>query len=204
MIKRIALLAMAAGATLALTACGHEAPKTTPGATAVAAPASVPPTAAPTPSAPVSGYITKKVGERAGITNTDGSAAVDFWITRITVDPKCDAYMSRSAGNHTILLDVTVQTHTDKDADQGSSAFGILPGLINPYALSTTGNDGVTNQAETDMCLLSTKQLPSAYGPNRTYTGQIAIATTDKTGALQLTDGSGLLGQGAHGWEWKY
>jgi hypothetical protein len=68
---------------------------------------------------------------------------------------------------------------------------------------STTGADGVTNQAQADMCT-EPKPLPSAYAPDRTYTGQVAISTAAKSGTLQLTDGSGLFGPGAHGWEWSY
>ncbi|NBH04146.1 hypothetical protein [Amycolatopsis sp. SID8362] len=193
---------MAAITAAGLTACGNEAP--TPTATApVAAPASVSssPPAAPSSAAPA--YITKKVGERAGITNTDGSPAVDFWVTKIWVDPKCTPYASRAADKHTLLLDVTVKTYTDRDAESGISAFSVLPGLINPFAFSTTGADGVTNQAEADTCA-DPKQLPSAYAPNRTYTGQISLSTSAKSGTLQLTDGSGLFGPGAHGWEWSY
>jgi len=48
------------------------------------------------------------------------------------------------------------------------------------------------------------EQLPPAYAPDRTYTGQIALSTSAKNGTLQLTDSSGLFGPGAHGWEWPY
>ncbi|MFC9252432.1 hypothetical protein [Amycolatopsis thailandensis] len=102
-----------------------------------------------------------------------------------------------AAPRHEVVISIT-------GADgNGLSTFSILPSLINPYAFSTTGSDGVTNQAETDTCV-SPKALPSAYAPNRTYTGQIAIATTATIGTLQLTDGTGALGPGAHGWEWSY
>ncbi|MFJ1760254.1 hypothetical protein ACIOD2_08050 [Amycolatopsis sp. NPDC088138] len=202
MIKHTILGAAAAVAAISLTACGNQAPVPAATSAAAAAPASVAQSSpAPTSAAPA--YIAKKVGEKAGITNTDGSDAVDFWITKIALDPKCSPYSSREAGKHTLLLDVTVKTYTDHDVDKGVSAFSVLPGLINPYAFSTTGSDGVTNQAETDMCIMP-KDLPSAYAPNRTYTGQIAIGTTAKSGTVQLTDGSGMFGPGAHGWEWSY
>ncbi|MFB9688124.1 hypothetical protein [Amycolatopsis plumensis] len=201
MTKPAILLVVAAIATAGLAACSSEPPPVT-GTAPVAAPASVtPPVSTAATAAPA--YITKKVGERAGISNTDGSTAVEFWVTKISVDPKCSPYASRQAGKHTVLLDVTVKTYIDRDAASGISAFSVLPGLINPFAFSTTGADGVTNQAETDMCA-DPKQLPSAYAPNRTYTGQVAISTAAKSGTLQLTDGSGLFGPGAHGWEWSY
>ncbi|MEU8636805.1 hypothetical protein AB0C38_31930 [Amycolatopsis sp. NPDC048633] len=203
MIKRTIFFAAAGIATLALTACGNQAPAPAAASAGAAAPASVPPSTSAAPSSTAPAYIAKKVGEKAGVTNSDGSQAVDFWVTKIAVDPKCEQYMSRDTGKHTILLDVTVKTYIDKDSSTGISAFSILPGLINPYAFSTTGSDGVTNQAETDMCVMP-KQLPSSYAPNRTYTGQIAIATTSKSGTLQMTDNSGMFGPGAHGWEWSY
>ncbi|MEU4675035.1 hypothetical protein AB0F91_45620 [Amycolatopsis sp. NPDC023774] len=154
---------------------------------------------------PPSAYLAKKVGDHAGITNSDGGTAVDFWITKITVDPKCDPYMPRDAGKHTVLLDVTVKTSVDKDAGQpGGGVFGSLSGLINPYAFSTTGSSGVTDQAEMDMCRSNLKELPQTYAPNRTYTGQIAYATPDKSGKLQLTDPSGGFSNGTFGWEWSY
>ncbi|MCR6484159.1 hypothetical protein M8542_15160 [Amycolatopsis sp. OK19-0408] len=202
MIKRTIYLMAAATTAFGLAACGNEAPPTT-AAASVQAPASVSPTASTAPSSTAPAYITKKVGERAGITNTDGSPAVDFWVTKIAVDPKCGSYMSREAGKHTLLLDVTVKTYTEHDANSDINAFTVLPGLINPFAFSTTGADGVTNQAETDMCV-EPKSLPSAYAANRTYTGQVALSTTAKSGTVQLTDGSGLFGPGAHGWEWSY
>jgi hypothetical protein len=202
MIKRTIFPVAATIAAVTLTACGNAAAPPT-AASPVAAPASVSPPASTAPSSTAPAYITKKVGERAGITNTDGSPAVDLWITKITVDPKCGPYSAREAGKHTLLLDVTVKTYTDHDATNSINAFTILPSLINPFALSTTGADGVTNQAETDMCV-EPKILPSAYAPNRTYTGQITISTAAKSGTVQLTDGSGMFGPGAHGWEWSY
>lgn len=208
--KTAILFAAMAFAVVGLTACGNESPTTsapTSAASGPAAPASVSPTSSPSTAASAAstatGYIPKKVGERAGITNPDGTPAVEFWVTKIAVDPKCGQYMSRQPGKHTLLLDVTIKTQTDRADGNGLSTFSILPSLINPYAFSTTGSDGVTNQAETDTCVVP-KALPSAYAPNRTYTGQIAIATTATTGTLQLTDGTGAMGPGAHGWEWSY
>ncbi|MEU4674848.1 hypothetical protein AB0F91_44650 [Amycolatopsis sp. NPDC023774] len=207
MSKRFLLLTATAVTALGLTACGTNATPTAPSFPNAPAPASVtaasPAAAAPTSAEP--SYLAKKVGDRAGITNTDGSDAVDFWITKITVDPKCDPYMSREAGKHTVVLDVTVKTSVDKDAGQpGGGAFDSLPGLINPYAFSTTGSSGVTDQAETDMCRSNLKELPQTYAPNRTYTGQIGFATPDKSGKLQLTGPSGGFSNGTLGWEWSY
>ncbi|MBB4685614.1 hypothetical protein [Amycolatopsis jiangsuensis] len=80
MIERIALPIAAAVVALGLTACGNEPATTATKAADAAAPASVAPSsvASSSSSAPASGYITKKVGERAGISNNDGSTAVDF------------------------------------------------------------------------------------------------------------------------------
>ncbi|QRP42796.1 hypothetical protein [Amycolatopsis sp. FDAARGOS 1241] len=207
MSKRFLLLTATAVTAFGLTACGTNAAPTTPSFPNAPAPASVNAAsraaAAPTSASP--SYLAKKVGDRAGITNSDGSIAVDFWITKVRVDPKCDPYSQREAGKHTVVMDVTVKTYTDKDASQpGGSAFDALPGLINPYAFSSTGSSGVTNQAETDMCLLPQKELPSTYAPNRTYTGQISFATPDASGKLQLTVPSGFFQNGGLGWEWSY
>ncbi|MFI5615638.1 hypothetical protein [Amycolatopsis sp. NPDC051903] len=207
MSKRFLLLTATAVTAFGLTACGTNAAPTTPSFPNAPAPASVTTAASPAAAAPASqspSYLTKKVGDRAGITNTDTTTAVDFWITKITVDPKCDPYSKREPGKHTVLLDVTVKTAVDKDVAMGGGAFDLLPGLINPYAFSTTGSSGVTDQAETDLCLTSTKELPSTYAPNHTYTGQIAFATPDASGKLQLTTPSGFFHDGVLGWEWSY
>lgn len=190
--KRLALL-IAAGA-LTLSAC--TAPPATPAGPATAtAPATVP----GSPAAKTDqGFIAKKVGEQAGLTNPDGSAAVDFWITKITVDPKCGPYMKRDSGKHTLLLDITVQTHTAAD----ESTFPGLPGLINPFTFQTKGEDGVSNQAEAGLCTTTPKALPSSYAANSKYTGQIEIQTANPHGSLLLAAQSMVTG--TNGWEWAY
>ena len=141
---RFVLLTVMAVAAFGLTACGtnatpatHAPPATTPHAHPEIVPIT-PPEAAPAPGAAAT-YLAKKVGERVGITNRDGSKAVDLWITKISMDPKCDPSSHRAVGMATVVLDVTVKTYTDKVAGQRISPFTVLPGRINPFSLSTTG-----------------------------------------------------------------
>lgn len=194
-----ALLAATAGLAVA---CTGPAPAPTVN---VPAPASVQssPTSSAAPAMPVpplndQGHMVKKVGERAGIANADGSTAVEFWITKITVDPKCDDYSPRDSGKHTLLVDVTVKTRTSDDP----STFPLLSGLLNTFAMSTRGTDGVTNQADFSMCS-NPKALPSNYAANSTYTGQIEAETDDAHGTMILIDPSGPFTNG-NGWEWPY
>ncbi|MBE8516120.1 hypothetical protein ILP97_01045 [Amycolatopsis sp. H6(2020)] len=55
------------------------------------------------------------------------------------------------------------------------------------------------NQAERDSCHPEVKRLPNVYALNITYTGQIALATADSSGKLQLNR-AGI--DNVKGWEW--
>jgi hypothetical protein len=59
----------------------------------------------------------------------------------------------------------------------------------------------VKNQAEWDSCHPEVKRLPNVYALNSTYTGQIALATADPSGKLQL-NGAGI--DNVKGWEWPF
>lgn len=190
--KKIVLLCAAA---LALAACSGPAPADPAAPLTGTAPASVP--TAPAPKTD-QGFIPKKIGEQAAFTNPDGGSAADFWITKITVDPKCGPYMKRNPGKHTLLIDVTIQTHTS-DADPG---FVTVAGAINPFSLQTKGEDGVTNQAEFGTCVASPKALPTSFAANSKYTGQMEVETSNPHGALLMAASGGLTNTG--GWEWKY
>lgn len=183
-------LAIVAAALLALTACTGPAPS---GSTGASAPATVPEKSAAKTD---QGFLLKKIGEEARITNPDGSTAAQFWITKIQIDPKCDEYMQRTPGKHTLLLDITVQTHTAAD----EFTWDRIGGLINPFSFQTKGDDGVTNQGELSMCV-NRKKLPDTFAANSKYTGQIEIETANPKGSLLLAAHS--LG-GTNGWEWKY
>ncbi|MET7997893.1 hypothetical protein ABZU76_44120 [Amycolatopsis sp. NPDC005232] len=204
MSKRLLLLTATAFAAFGLTACGNNAPPAAPHHDQAEIVPITPPAAAAPPSGTPT-YLAKRVGERAGITNRDGSEAVDFWITKISVDPKCDPYSQHEAGGrHTVVLDVTVKTYTDKIAGQRLSPFKVLPGTINPFSLSTAGSTGVTRRIETDRCVTTPKKLPSTYAPGHAYTGQIAFATPYKSGKVQVTQSSGYFQNSTLGWEWSY
>ncbi|MEU4674849.1 hypothetical protein AB0F91_44655 [Amycolatopsis sp. NPDC023774] len=209
MSRRFVLLTATAVAAFGLTACGahatpaaHAPPAITPHAHPEIVPIT-PPEFAPATGAAAT-YLAKKVGERVGITNRDGSSAVvDFWITKISVDPTCDPSSHRAVSRHTVVLDVTVTTYTDKVAGQRLGPFIVLPGVINPFSLSTTGTIG-TRVIETDRCVTPLKKLPSTYVPGHAYTGQIAFATPYDTGKVQVTQSSGYFPNGNVGWEWSY
>ncbi|MFI5611819.1 hypothetical protein [Amycolatopsis sp. NPDC051903] len=203
MSNRFFLTAATAVAAFGLTACGTHASPAASGHVHTEIVPITPPEAAPAPGAAAT-YLAKKIGERAGISNRDGSKAVDFWITKISVDPKCDPNSRRAAGGrHTVVLDVTVKTYIDKVAGRGLSPFRVLPGTINPFSLSTTGTAG-TRLIETDRCVTTLKKLPSTYVPGHAYTGQIAFATPYKSGKVQVTQSSGYFQNGTLGWEWSY
>ncbi|WP_275295843.1 hypothetical protein [Amycolatopsis sp. La24] len=192
--KRFALLTATAAAAFSLSACGSSAPSLPNNP----APATVQENAKPEqPRTNEQGYLPKKVGERAGLFNPDGSNAVDFWVTKVSVDPKCGEYGSRSAGKHTIVVDMTVQTY--KMDPQVSSSLG---GVLNPTVFQTRGKDGVTNEASISMCVDSPKRLPDQYAPNSKYTGQLEFESPDASGALLLTPMQGM--QGSSGWEWQF
>ncbi|MGW4488840.1 hypothetical protein ACWEOE_34005 [Amycolatopsis sp. NPDC004368] len=203
MSKRFLLLTATAVAALGLTACGTNVPPANAGPGRVhpeIAPIT-PPAAAPATGAPT--HLETKLGQPARINTRDGSEAADFWITKISVDPKCDPDGRREVGGrHTIVLDITVKTHTDKVAGQRLSPFRTLPGGINPFSLSTTGRTGDVRRIDTDGCVTALKELPSLYVPGHTYTGQLAFATPDKSGKLLVTESSGYFQAG--GWEWSY
>ncbi len=189
---RFAQLTAVAVAAFSLSACGSSAPSL-PNSPA---PATVQENAKPEkPKTNEQGYLPKQIGERAGLFNPDGSNAVDFWVTKVTVDPKCDEYGSRSPGKHTIVVDMTVQTY--KMDQQVSSS---LSGVLNPTVFQTRGKDGVTNEASMSMCLNSGKRLPDQYAPNSKYTGQMEFESPDAAGALLLTPSQGM--EGSSGWEW--
>ena len=160
--KKIITAAAVAAALLGLAACA--APSANHQTPAGAAPASV---AADKPTTSNEGFLVKKIGEKAGTTKPfSNDPFFDFWITKIAVDPKCDPYSGRKPGEHTLLIDVTVQTYTG-DGELGFSEVG---GIINPFAFQTKGVDDVTNPVDFSMCS-TPKRLPNEYAANSKYTG---------------------------------
>lgn len=192
----VAIVAVTIAVTRATTAQPTQPSPTTNAA--AAAPASVAATTSTVPTVVPNntGYLTKKVGERAGL-GAGTEPAVEFWITKITIDSKCNPYSQRKPGTHSLILDVTVKTHQD----DGYGSIDAMPGLLNEFAFSTEGPAGVKNQAEWDSCHPEVKRLPNVYALNSTYTGQIALATADSFGKLQL-NGAGI--DNVKGWEWPF
>lgn len=196
------LITAAAVATLvaATSACSTPAPPTPDGAALPAAPSSAgaPPSSAAPAGSNAQGRIPKKLGEAAGFTGQDGKTpAVTFSIDKIAVDPKCDEYMNRAAGTHTLVLDVRVATEqlSPEDAAQ-------LGATINPFAFQTVA-DGVTAPVNAGSCkVMSLKRLPNTWASNSKYTGQIELEVPAKSGTLALIPG-GLTNAGG-GWEWQY
>ena len=205
--KRWPRILLAAGAVVAIIGVTVAVTRATtgqstqPGPTANAAAAAPVSVAATTSAVPTvvpnnTGYLSKKVGERAGL-GAGSEAAVEFWITKITVDSKCNPYSQRKPGTHSLILDMTVKTHQD----DGYGSINAMPGLLNEFAFSSEGPAGVKNQAEWDSCHPEVKRLPNVYALNSTYTGQIALATADSSGKLQL-NGAGV--GNVKGWEWQF
>ncbi len=192
------------GVTVAVTRATTSPPVVAgPTVNAAAAPVIVAPSAStsvaasPTVAPNSTGYLSKKVGERAGL-GSGAEIPVEFWITKINVDTKCAQYGQRKPGSHSVVLDVTVKTHEE----DGYGSIASLPGLLNEFAFSTEGaTTGVKNQGEWDPCHPEVKRLPNVYALNSTYTGQIAFATPDASGKLQL-NGEGM--DNVKGWEWQF
>ncbi|GAA4549857.1 hypothetical protein [Amycolatopsis samaneae] len=185
----------------AAVAVGRNAVPTTPAQNA-APPSMAPPPNSASPSPPSgaskSGFLPKKIGERAGLATPDDSEhMITFYITKITVDPKCTSSLSRPSGKHTILLDVSVQTENFSSPSDRSNVSAVL----NPFAFQTRGSDGTTHTAKAGTCVPDLKAMPTEYAPNSKYVGQIELETEDKSGALLLAPG-GL--SNSSGWEWQY
>ncbi|WP_290055682.1 hypothetical protein [Amycolatopsis solani] len=159
--------------------------------------------AAPAESSEPAGQLTESgfrklaVGEEASFGPNNGAdPIVRFTITKITVDPKCGAYMRRPADKHTLLVDITAQTLDLPDPSSGVQ----IAATLNPLAFQTRGADGTTHAGSIGTCVGTTKPMPMTYAPNSKYAGQVEILADDKAGALLLsrnfTNGSG--------WEWPY
>lgn len=144
------------------------------------------------------GRLPKKLGEAASMTADDGKTqVVTFSIDKITVDPKCDQYMTRQAGTHTLVLDIRVAT---QELDPAEAAQ--LAGTINPFSFQAV-TDGVTNPVGIGSCkATSLKQLPYVWASHSKYVGQIELEVPTAKGTLALVPGG--LNRVGGGWEWQY
>jgi hypothetical protein len=190
------------GITLALTK-GSGSPQA---GAAREAPAPLPTATSAVPAPPVSTNarqnIEKKIGESAGLGGTDpSSSALNFAITKITIDARCsEPYAEKAQNGHFILVDMSVSTSPTMDRTYGSY-------IINPNNFSIVGPDGVTEAGEslTSMaaytCLSQSKQLPTTLAPGQRYLGTIVLDSRYTSGVLVLAPQGGF--DNGNGWEWK-
>jgi hypothetical protein len=190
-----ALLALAAASALAVTGCAR--PSTTAGSSEPELPTTSVSTAASTSAPPATpktnerGFLPKTLGQTSGLTGPNDTSIASFSIDKVTVDPPCSEFGSPPDSGHTLLVDVRVATTTDQDAaEQLSYLFGT--GFVE------IGKDGVTRPTQVGFCTEAMNSLPSTFGLNQKFAGQIELVVPEASGLLALNNGN------VGGWEWKY
>jgi hypothetical protein len=192
-IVRSALL-LGAGA-ITLGACTGPAPAT-PVALPPVSTSSTPAPVTKAPATDASGFIPKALGQTAGMTNPDGTDFVTFAIDKITVDPKCSQYGSRTPGMHTLAVSIRIATGHFADTTMDS---GVIDGTLNGFGFQTRNAAGLTHQGSAGTCLIAPSQLPNSYSENSKYAGTIEIETPDTSGDLLLSPPAT-----SGGWAWKF
>lgn len=140
------------------------------------------------------GYIPVSVGDEVMFGEPPNNDDVRFTIDKITVDPPCHEFGTRSDGMHTLLLKVRVAT------GQNRASTDLAGAVINPWSFAEIGKDGITTPAQAGMCTDYTKAIGTEFGVGQKYRGTIEVEVPKASGRLvlrqQFTNGDG--------WEWTY
>lgn len=204
-------LAACSGATTAVDSPSSlapvpPAPATESSPSVAESPASEEPVAeaSPTPSAAESsqasatnarGNLVKSIGQEAGVTNESGALIVSFKVTDIEPNFTCtNEYAEEPANGNFIAITLDVTTSPDFGADNYFSVAEYAWKVISPEG--TTENDSVGNAF---MCLNSSEQITSDFGPGEHAVGKVVLDSQHPAGALVLEQPT-MNG----GWEWSY
>ncbi|MPY98495.1 MAG: hypothetical protein GEU97_10955 [Actinophytocola sp.] len=152
------------------------------------------PTTSAEPSRTPRGNIPKALGKVAGFGSADTPDQNIFVIEEILVDPPCASVGSRPAGEHTILLDVTVRTGTDRKRAE------TLGRILTPGFFAAIGPDGTEHDAWPGECTDPGDALRDDFAPNSEYAGTVELRLPVPTGTLIL---NGVMTNAA-GWEWRF
>lgn len=213
------LFAVASAAALLLTGCGSaatpaSAPDVTPIAASSEAASSSAPTSAPSSSAPASseasssatpemsdrGYWVKKVGQTAGLTDTDGSRLVSFAVTDIKMKLKCNSGQALKPDNgHLIAVKMDVDVKKAfADPDYPGATFPTSASSWKFVSKNGTTFNGDLGTDASINCLDDKDTLPfEGIGPAQKAIGLIVLDVPATTGTLIFDyDGTG-------GWEWE-
>lgn len=140
------------------------------------------------------GNIPKDLGEIAGFGPAKAPSQNKFRIDRVVVDPRCRPGGTRPESQHTVLLQVTVETGGDKER------AAMLGRILKPGFFSAIGRDGESHDAWPGTCTDASKYLPEEFGTNQTVSGTVELRLPVTSGILVL---SGVM-ENAAGWEWQF
>lgn len=140
------------------------------------------------------GNIPKALGEIAGFGPADKPSQNTFRIDRVVVDPPCRPGGTKPDSQHTVLLNVTVDTGGDKER------AAMLGRILQPGFFSAVGRDGESHDAWPGTCTDASKYLPEEFGTNQTMSGTVELRLPVTSGILVL---SGVM-ENAAGWEWRF
>lgn len=155
--------------------------------------------AAETPQAAATnarGNLVKGLGEEAGVVDFEsGELIVSFKVTGIEPNFTCTSeYAEESANGNFIAISLDVTTSAAFGADNYFSVSEYAWKVISPEG--TTENDSTGNGY---MCLNSSEQIPSDFGPGEHAVGKVVLDSQHAAGALVLEQPTM-----AGGWEWSY
>lgn len=195
------LFAAASLTTLLLTGCGTasrsaSSPDVTPIPTRAAAPSS--PAAEPKTSD--RGNLIKNIGQPAGMADANGDQSVNFAVTDIKKNLKCNTgYPAKADNGHLIAVKMDVEVKKNfADPDYPGETFPTHSSAWKFISANGTtfngdlGTDGAFN------CLDDKQTLPSeGIGPAQKASGWIVLDVPAKTGTLIFDY------YGTGGWEWE-
>lgn len=156
--------------------------------------AAAPTTVAAAPTGPElspRGAIPKMVGEKAGVHGDDGADSIAFTVTKVEVDPTCnavDVYEKDAVpvpGGHFVALTIDVETgpgYTSSDYPFGAASY--------------VGSDGYTVDSGSGswpayLCAGDKDRLTSAMGPGSKYRGLMMLNVPSTPGIVVLSTSQG-------------
>lgn len=197
------LLAAVSITALLLTGCSAAsspaaAPEVTPIASSNAAP-STEASEPPEQERSDRGNLIKKVGQTAGLSNTNGEQSVNFMVTDINTKLKCNTdYPVKADNGHLIAVKMDVEVKKNfADPDYPGQTF---PTDSSSWKFISTDGTTFNGSLTTDgsiNCLENKQTLPfDGIGPSQKASGWIVLDVPSTTGTLIFSyfDGSG--------WEW--
>lgn len=131
------------------------------------------------------GLILKQIGKVAQYGGPDdkdnNTFGARFIIDKISVDPKCDQYVSRPDRGHRLVLSMRVET--------GPTFDQAVDGTPQYYQWSTIASDGITQGPPTSsQDCHSASALPQEFRASAKYRGEVTVETSNVTGQLVFAD----------------